>query len=203
MALLTVATVILAWLVATTGTCFYFLPDTLRLNGWILSLLFFNNLNIFIAICEIILGYHISFVQEHYKGLLQSKKRGHLRSDWDACVAFLTMPLTLSEVFQGRTWAQMWSTYALYDPSYQNHESFGFFIDVGNGYSTIPPSCLLNVAICRPNAVSNLLVGTIGIASYWQILYGTIIYFFSFLFNRRYQGKGVVEISLFVGLSNG
>jgi hypothetical protein len=38
---------------------------------------------------------------------------------------------------------------------------------------------------------------------YWQVLYGTIIYILSFVFNRRYEGKTLTEVCLFVGLSNG
>ena len=97
----------------------------------------------------------------------------------------------------------MWSTYALYDPSYQNDESFGFFIDVGNGWSTIPPCVMMNTAIAMPQYCSPLLVGCVCLASYWQILYGTIIYFLSFIWNRRWEGKKLGEVLGFVGISNG
>ena len=99
----------------------------------------------------------------------------------------------------------MWSTYALYDPSYQNHESFGFFIDFGNGMSTIPPSLLMNLAIVwyKEDTLSFFLVGCAGIAMYWQVLYGTLIYILSFVFNKRYEGKSLTEVVLFVGLTNG
>jgi len=97
-------------------------------------------------------------------------------------------------------WSKMWSTYALYDPSYQNYESFGFFIDFGNGLSTIPPSLLVNAAMVLPKTLSPLLVG---LAMYWQVMYGTFIYILSFVFNRRYEGKSLTEVCLFVGVSNG
>jgi hypothetical protein len=97
----------------------------------------------------------------------------------------------------------MWSTYALFDPSYQNYESFGFFIDVGNGYTTIIPCLYLNYAMIYPESVNHLLLATVVIASYWQMLYGTIIYFLSFFFNKRYEGHNRVSIFLFVGTTNG
>jgi TRAP-type C4-dicarboxylate transport system permease large subunit len=100
----------------------------------------------------------------------------------------------------------MWSTYSLYDPSYQNHESFGFFIDFGNGLSTIPPSILMNFAMVLSNTssafLSPLFVGCVGLAMYWQVMYGTIIYVLSFVYNRRYEGKSLLEVFLFVGISN-
>ncbi|KAL7520762.1 hypothetical protein ACHAWX_005471 [Stephanocyclus meneghinianus] len=162
------------------------------------SLLLFNNLNIFISLCEICLGRHILLIKDDYKRLCD-KYRGN---EWGACIAFLTMPLSLAQCFDGRIWSKMWSTYALYDPSYQNHESFGFFIDVGNGLSTIPPSILVNAAMVLPDSLSPLLVGCVGLAMYWQVFYGTIIYVLSYVFNRRYEGKSWLEVCLFVGVSN-
>ena len=141
---------------------------------------------------------HILLIQEDYKKL-RAKYTGN---EWACCIEFLLKPLTLSQLFDGKVWSKMWSTYALYDPSYQNYESFGFFIDFGNGLSTIPPSILMNLAIVMPEKLSPLLVGCVGLAMYWQVMYGTIIYVLSFMFNRRYEGKSTLEVSLFVGISN-
>jgi hypothetical protein len=116
---------------------------------------------------------------------------------------WMTKPLSLQELFSSKQWAKMWATYALFDPSYQNQESFGFFIDVGNGYSTIPACLLINASILCPDRLSPTLVGCVAIAMYWQVTYGTIIYFLSFMFNKRYQGFRPKDIGLFVGVSNG
>lgn len=163
-----------------------------------LALLFFNTLNVFIAACEVILGFNIAYIRADYRRL----KERYTGREWDACVAYLTMPLTPRELFRAETWARMWSTYALYDPSYQNQESFGFFIDFGNGLSTIPPSLLMNLAICFPDKVSSLWCGCIGLAMYWQVMYGAIIYILSFVFNQRGRSFGTLEVCLFVGVSN-
>lgn len=142
---------------------------------------------------------NIEYIKRDYLKLREKYKEGN---EWDACVAYLTMPLTIGQLFDSKTWSKMWSTYSLYDPSYQNRESFGFFIDFGNGLSTIPPCLLINFAIVRPDMVSPLWVGCIGIAMYWQVMYGTIIYLLSFIYNRRYVGKSILEVCLFVGFSN-
>jgi len=206
MALLNVGTTIVAWLALTFTVCLHLRGSQVdQFNPLVLSLIFFNGLNILIALCEIALGRHIDLIKSDYEGL-RKKYRG---TEWDACVAFLTMPLTPAQVFDMRSWSKMWSTYALYDPSYQNSEAFGFFIDVGNGWSTIPTSLLALVALVRPDGTalegyaSPLVVGCVGIASYWQIMYGTFIYFLSFIWNRRYQGFRPAEIWTFVVVSNG
>jgi len=150
--------------------------------------------------CEICLGLNIDYIQRDYEKL--RARYPHGKNEWRACVDYLTAPLTLRGLFDKVWLCKMWSTYALYDPSYQNRESFGFFIDFGNGMSTIPPSLLMNVAIVWPRMVSPLWVGCIGLAVYWQVLYGAIVYVFTFLFNRRYEGKSLAEVCLFVGVSN-
>ena len=202
--------------------------------GW--SILFFNNLNILIAFCEIALGQHIGFIRNDYQRLLKEYRYAGGNDDDDdektmmtttrkpeylAGFAYLTMPLSWKDVYDGgQKWARMWSTYSLWDPSYSNPESFGFFIDVGNGWSTIIPCCLWNYAIWFPkqfapslllassspsssSSTAVVLLGFIGACSYWQILYGTIIYFLSFVWNKRYKNKPLVEVLGFVGFANG
>ena len=201
------------WLAVTMAACTY----CRSLNGttvstrdgaassmggmvWLLpgSLLFFNNLNILIALCEIALGKHIILIQQDFAKQAKSC-RGR---EMEAALQFLLLPVPWTRLFDGTLWCKMWSTYALYDPSYQNNESFGFFIDVGNGWSTIPPSLLMNYTIVFPFSCSPLVVGCIGIAFYWQMLYGTVIYLLSYCFNRRYDGFGRGEVFAFVGVTN-
>jgi len=195
--MLTVSIVVVCYIVVSCALTIALLPynDKITGNFLVVSLIFFNNLNIFIAICEICLGFYISYIKEDYQDKL--KKYGNGRDKlFQGLGSWVNMPITIRQVFHGKTWAQMWSTYALLDPSYQNNESFGFFIDVGNGWTTIPPCLLLNYAMIKPNELSPLLVGCVTIASFWQMLYGTIIYFLSYLFNKRYKGRGWIANSI-------
>lgn len=157
--------------------------------------------------CEICLGIHILFIKEDYEKKRKLYGKNNNNKLLEGLLSWVNMPITVRQIFDGKTWAMMWSTYSLLDPSYQNRESFGFFIDVGNGWTTILPCALLNYAMIYPNNndineyVSPLLVGCVTIASYWQMLYGTIIYFLSFLFNKRYEGKGFIA-NIIVFFSN-
>lgn len=178
---LNISTAIALFLLVTCVLPLYFterIPNALGL-----TILFFNNLNMLICFCEIALGNHIKFIKRDY----QERKRTYEGKEYKAAFYYLTMPLSLSTLFSGEKWAIMWSTYALWDPSYQNQESFGFFIDVGNGWSTIPTAILWDVAIFFPGVLESsweyswLLVGVLGCASYWQVCYGTLVYFLSYL----------------------
>ena len=203
MAILNVAKAMGLWLLITMTASIYLMPSK-NITATSLSILFFNYLNLLISLCEQILGRHITLIKADYLEL-KEKYKG---KEFAACIAFLTMPLNASEVFDGRLWSKMWSTYSLYDPSYQNHESFGFFIDVGNGWTTIIPTSIVNCAIIFPRELStlsvdpSLLVGCSGLCTYWQMMYGALIYYLSYFFNKRYQGKSNIEIAGFVGFSN-
>ena len=203
MALLNIGKAIVLWIILTISISIYATPAERR-SVLSLILLFFNHLNLFIALCEIVLGLHIKTIQDDYLKLRETYKGKEL----DACAAFMFMPLELSELFDGKKWSRMWSTYSLYDPSYQNNESFGFFIDVGNGWTTIIPTFLVDAAIISPSLLSSyfdqahIVVGCFGIATYWQMMYGTYIYFLSYVFNARYKGKSFAEVAGFVGVSN-
>ena len=222
---LTIGTSFVIWLGLTTLIVPHYVlsnnNNNNKLNILAYSILFFNNLNILISVCEIMLGKHIAFIKQHYLRLKKHYTAGV--DEYQAAFGYLTMPLSIRESLflcqQGQQkWAQMWSTYALWDPSYQNDESFGFFIDVGNGWSTIPINLIWNVMIVCPqcftgvhetggnnnnNNTTILLLGFLGTASYWQVLYGTIIYLLSFVWNKRYQNKPLIEVLGFVGFANG
>lgn len=213
MMIINVGGAIALWLIVTTSTCIYMLPpptssptSSTAAQAFYLvpCLLFFNNLNIFIGISEICLGFNIVHIRKDYLVLRKQYTKGN---EWSACVAYLTTPLTLTDLLCNTWLCRMWSTYSLYDPSYSNRESFGFFIDFGNGLSTIPPSLFINAAILWPQYIlsysSYLYVGCTGLAIYWQVMYGTIIYLLSYMFNKRYVGKSLLEVCLFVGLTNG
>jgi hypothetical protein len=161
-------------------------------------LTFFLNLNILISFWEISLGLYIQQIHSQSKEL----KKKYLRNEFQAVLEFFSSPLSLQDCLTFRHWTRVWSTYSLYDPSYSNQESFGFFVDVGNGWTTLLPSILYLVGMTI-DVLPARAMGIMGVIKFYQEFYGTVIYFLSFIFNKRYEGKGMIEISLFVGVSNG
>jgi len=93
--------------------------------------------------------------------------------------------------------------YSLYDPSYSNQETFGFFVDVGNGWSTLLPSLLFIYCLIDQSFLSARTLGMIGLIKFYQEFYGTVIYGLSYIFNKRYIGCSVFEVVGFVGFANG
>jgi hypothetical protein len=165
------------------------------------SLSFFLVLNMLICTWEMSLGYYIDEIAQEYREL-QKKYAGRR---WAAAAAFMSGSLTFSQAFSFRYWTKVWSTYSLWDPSYSNRESYGYFIDYGNGYSTLLPSVFFLVVMTAAQAslCDARIAGCVGLVSFYQELYGTIIYALSFFSNRRHQGKSFADVVLFVGGSNG
>lgn len=119
-----------------------------------------------------------------------------------AASALFRRRIPLIRLLRFKEWGSIWSTYALYDPGYASRFSYGYNIDVGNGVSTIVPSTLFALAI-SVHVVPARWVGIVGVILFWQMFYGTVLYFFQFFNNRRHEGRSVGSVLLFVGLTNG
>jgi len=74
----------------------------------------------------------------------------------------------------------------MYDRSYANRKSFGFSVDAGNGLSTLIPCLILHAGFTYHFLDANIL-GIIMLAVMWQMAYGTLAYWFSFLVNGRHK----------------
>ena len=58
-------------------------------------------------------------------------------------------------------------------------------MDVGNGFTTILPTIVFAVCMSLP-LLSPRTCGVVGLLMFYQEMYGTIIYFLSYMLNRRY-----------------
>ena len=106
------------------------------------------------------------------------------------------------------TFSQGWQDWYLWHNLFRRRDNAlqwggGFYIDIGNGHSMLLPSVLwlFNVMIGAP--LSPQWLGICGIICFYQMWYGTLLYFTSFFANKHHHGKTVTEVVLFVGVSNG
>lgn len=171
-----------------------------KFNALQCCLSFFIGLNTLICLWEISLGLFISHIKND--SALLKKEYGDNRMG--AVMTFFYTPLSISSLFSPKFWTKVWSTYSLYDPSYSNSESFGFFVDVSNGWMTIVPSLLYLYTMTYDfEYLSARTLGCIGLVKFYVEFHGTCVYFLSFFFNERYRNKTIAEVVLFVGVSNG
>jgi hypothetical protein len=162
------------------------------------ALAFFLWLNVIIALWEICLLLRIDLIEERHAREVAAYRGKELA---------LVRELMYSRVRPSRLlsptlWAGVWSSYALYDDSYASRRSFGFFIDVGNGLSTLLPSLLVLYGLTF-HVLPARALGVIALLLCYQMLYGTIVYLFSYFHGRKHAGRSPLEVATIVGLTNG
>jgi hypothetical protein len=120
----------------------------------------------------------------------------------DRVVEVMNQRIELSKVLSFRQWTGIWSSYCHFDPGYSRRGSFGYNIDVGNGFSTIVPATLFAFGMTYEIVPARVL-GIVGVAMFWQMFYGTVVYFFQFFNAGRHVGHTKKDLFIFVGNSNG
>jgi hypothetical protein len=163
-----------------------------------MALAFFAWLNVIIALWEICLFLRIDLIEEQHRRFVAEYRGRELERARD----FFATPVPLRRLFSPALWAELWSTYSIFDDSYADRKSFGFFVDIGNGFSTLIPSLIFLYGMTF-ELVSARTLGIVGLLLFYQTWYGTIVYFSSFLLNKRYRGHTAMNLALFVGMSNG
>jgi len=163
-------------------------------NGWQVALAFFLAINIMICVWEISLGARIGDIERwhHDPAGARERPRG---------TVYLARA-SLRDLVSTRLWARVWSEYAIFDPSYADRRSFGFAGDVGNGWSTLLPSLVFLVGMTS-GMLSPVVLGIIGALMFYQKFYCTSVYFFTYIFNRRYEGHRLGRLIAVVGGTNG
>lgn len=156
---------LIVYVLASTGSCVYLHHQKHGgLSFGQIGLAFFLCLNILICFWEICLGLHIDHIKKEAGRLKETYKGDKLK----ACLAFFMADMPMSQLFSSKFWSAVWSTYALYDPSYANKESFGFFIDVGNGWTMLLPSIFFTLGMTY-ELVSARVLGIIGLVINYQV----------------------------------
>ena len=115
--------------------------------------------------------------------------------------AFLSAKIPLRRVLSLTVWADVWSTYAMFDRSYANRRTFGFVADVANGFVTPIPTAILYVAYAWLS-VPPVLAGIIGLMVFWQWVYVTSAYWVSFFVAGRQEHITVAERYIFIWGTN-
>ena len=163
-----------------------------------IGLAFFLVLNILITFWEFGLCFTAEQVAEEYE-LTKETYKGR---EMDRINEVFKMRIPIWRLLFFSEWTGIWSGYALFDPGYAQKHSFGYNIDVGNGFTTLIPATLfafgMTYAIVPPR-----LLGIIGVVMFWQMFFGTVVYFFQFFNSKRHVGHSVGNLILFVGSSNG
>ncbi len=99
-------------------------------------------------------------------------------------VQFLLTKVPLAKTLSPTVWADIWATYAQFDGSYADRRSYGFNVDIANGFATPLPTLLLYAAYTF-EIMPALVAGIIGVMLFWQLTYMTSVYLVSFFVANR------------------
>lgn len=112
-------------------------------------------------------------------------------------VEFFTTKIPLKQAFSSKIWADIWATYAQYDPSFADRQTYGFNVDIANGFFTLLPTIFLYVAF-TVNIVPAYIAGMIGLMLCWQWTYMTSVYWLSFFVAKRHHDIPRRDLYLYI-----
>ena len=167
----------------------------------------FGVLNILICLWELCLFYRHDRVRRNGAALVAHF--GERR--WPALGRLLWAPIGWRNVLHPDMWADVWAHYSVFDPAYMDSISFGYTIDIGNGFTSIAPTLLWTLGM-TPEAARALgmpprLLAVVSLLGFYQIAYGTAMYFVSWAHGARRTAwasrKALWDTVAFVVLVNG
>jgi hypothetical protein len=162
-----------------------------------IGLVFFLVTNVMIAWWEIALFVCQDQIRSEYEAI----KEPYRGREMTRIAEIFARPIPLFRVLSFSQWTTIWSSYSLFDPGYSDRRSYGYNIDVGNGFTTLIPATLFAFGMTFEMMPARIL-GIIGVILFWQMFYGTAVYFFQFFNNGRHKGHSLRDLLLFVGITN-
>ncbi|KAG8469066.1 hypothetical protein KFE25_007584 [Diacronema lutheri] len=152
-------------------------------NWTYLLLSLFCVINTMISVWEISLHVYSRWITTSFQ---QLKKR-HEKDTFPAVFMFQDVPLR--DALSVKYWSNVWILYSFFDESYSDSKSYGFWIDSGNGFSTLLPGIAFVLGMTY-DLMDARHLGLLGMIQFYQEFYGTVLYFWSFFYNRRWKDHG-------------
>ena len=94
-------------------------------------------------------------------------------------VEFLMTSVPLNRMLSPTVWADVWAAYSMFDSAYADRNTYGFNIDIANGFTT-PASTLLLYATYTAGFLPAVAAGILGAMLFWQWVYASSLYLVSF-----------------------
>jgi len=102
-------------------------------NWTYLLLSLFVVINTMISVWEVALHIYSRHITDSFRQLKKRTTPGTFPP------IFMFQPVTFREAMTLKYWSNVWILYSLFDESYSDPKSYGFWIDSGNGFSTLVP----------------------------------------------------------------
>lgn len=110
---------------------------------------------------------------------------------------FFATRIPLTRILSTMIWADVWAAYCQYDDSYSDRRTYGFSVDIANGFFTPIPTLVLYVAY-TVDFLPALYAGILGAMLFWQWAYVTSVYWVSFFVTDRQSQISRGEMYFFI-----
>ena len=161
----------------------------------LLSLFFSTNL--VVSYWEICLFLKRDYIEERTEYWRQRQRE----TGKTPAVEFLTTRVPLKRILTPTVWSDVWATYSQIDASFSDRRTWGFNVDVANGFFTPLPTLVLYAAL-TVNFMPAILTGMLGLVLSWQWAYATSVYWVSFFMAGRQRFLTRAELFGYVGALN-
>ena len=168
------------WLNGNLNTCYALLS------------LFFS-INLLICYWEACLYWRRDYIEER----VNYWRERWMQTGRTPAVEFLTTKAPLGKLLSPTLWADAWATYSMYDDSYANRRTYGFNIDIANGFFTPLPSLILYAAFTTA-FIPALFAGILGVILFWQWIYVSSVYWVSFFVSSRQELISKADMYIYI-----
>ena len=176
------------------GTRYYVRGD-LDVLHCLLSLFF--SANLVVCYWEACLFFRRDYIEER-TGYWRRRQRDTGRRP---ATEFLSAKVPLRQALSPTVWADVWATYSLFDGSFSDRRTYGFNVDVANGFLTPVPTLILYAAY-TVDFLPAVLAGILGVMLSWQWAYATSVYWVSFFVAGRQSRITRGELYTYIGALN-
>lgn len=173
----------------------YYAHGDLNLIHSLLSLFF--SINLLVCYWEVCLFFRRDHIEKRTDYWRQRQRETGLAPAGE----FLASRVPLTRILSPTVWADAWATYAQYDGSYADRRSFGFNVDIGNGFVTPVPTLILYAAYTF-DFLPALYAGILGAMLFWQWTYATSLYCVSFFVAKRQTRISRLQTFIFIIVIN-
>ena len=157
----------------------------------------FFSINLWICYWEICLYLRRDHV-ERRAGYWRERQRETGRKP---AIEFLTGNIPLTGVFSPTVWADVWATYSEIDESYADRRTYGYNVDIANGFVTPVPTLILYAAYTF-DFLPAAAAGIVGAMLFWQLTYATSVYWVSFFGAGRHTRIGRKDLYIYIWALN-
>lgn len=182
----TIALLTLAWNVLS-----YRLYGHLNVSYFLLSL--FLMINLLIAYWECCLYWRRDYIEQRTR--YWSERR--VATGRTPAVEFLTSSVPVRRILSPTVWADIWAVYCQYDDAYADRRTYGFNVDIGNGFFT-PIASLVLLGAMTFEFLPAMVAGILGVALFWQWFYVSSLYVVAFFVAKRHREISSAEVWIYV-----